>query len=80
MRREDVVELIRCEMPDLTDGPFDVKIETDDGGAHICIHIEFHEDGQDILRRFFNFHGQKRIMVKKVPEGFLDSSTGPARD
>tara|TARA_B100000700_G_C14992835_1_gene832198 strand:+ start:356 stop:583 length:228 start_codon:yes stop_codon:yes gene_type:complete len=75
MRREDVVELIRCEMPDLTDGPFDVRIESDDGGTHICIHVEFHEDAQYILRRFFNFHGHKRIMVKKVPEDSLNPKT-----
>jgi hypothetical protein len=80
MRREEVVELIRCEMPDLTDGPFDVRIETDDGGNHICIYVEFHEDAQQILKRFHRFHGQKRILVMKVPDGFLSNNIGPDRD
>tara|TARA_B100000131_G_C17794602_1_gene482802 strand:+ start:280 stop:519 length:240 start_codon:yes stop_codon:yes gene_type:complete len=79
MRREDVIELIRCEMPDLTDGPFDVKIESDDGGSHICISIEFHEDSQAILSHFFRYHDQD-ILVKKVPEGWLNSLISTSKD
>ena len=79
MRREDVVELIRCEMPDLTEGPFDVKIEHDCGGAHICVYVEFHDDAQGILKAFQRRH-DRRIIVKKVPEGWLDSLVKRKKD
>tara|TARA_B000000557_G_C20676831_1_gene401347 strand:+ start:35 stop:274 length:240 start_codon:yes stop_codon:yes gene_type:complete len=79
MRREDVVELIRCEMPDLTDGPFDVRIEHDCGGAHICVYVEFHEDAQNILESFHKSEA-RRLIVKKVPEGWLESLVKPRKD
>ena len=72
MHKDDIVELLRCEMPDMTDGPFDVKIEHDCGGAHICVYVEFHEDSPEILQKFYKFHDQ-RIIVKNVPEGWLGS-------
>ena len=71
MRREDVVELIRVDLPDYTDGAFDVKIESDDGGAHITIFIEDHTNSQKILRSFGDRFKDQRIIVAKVPEGFL---------
>ena len=49
MQRKDVVELIRVDMPDHTDGAFDVRIESDDGGNHIVIYIEDHRDSNKIL-------------------------------
>ena len=52
MRREDVIELIRVDMPDHTEGAFDVSIQSDDGGSHITISIEHHEDGKHILGVF----------------------------
>jgi len=79
MRREDVVELIRCEMPDMTDGPFDVKIESDDGGTHICVYVEFHEDAPGILNKYCQFHDQF-VLVKKVPEGWLNSLISTSKD
>lgn len=72
MRREDVVELIRCQMPDMTDGPFDVRTESDDGGTHICVYVEFHDDAQKVLYKFMQFHDHN-VLVKKVPEGWLRS-------
>ena len=79
MNRKDVVELIRREMPDLTDGPFDVKIENDDGGAHICICVEFHEDSPGIMQKLYKFHNN-RIIIKNVPEGWLNSLVTPRKD
>ena len=72
MRREDAVELIRVDLPDHTLGAFDVKIESDDGGAHITIYIEDHSNSQKILRAFSERFNDHRIIVAKVPEGFLD--------
>ena len=71
MRREDVVELIRVDLPDHTDGAFDVKIASDDGGSHITIFIEDHTNSQQILRSFGDRFRDQRIIVAKVPEGFL---------
>ena len=72
MRREDVVELIKVDLPDHTDGAFDVKIESDDGGTHITILIEDHTNSQQILRLFSDRFDDQRILVAKVPEGYLD--------
>ena len=72
MRREDVVELIKVDLPDHTDGAFDVKIESDDGGTHITIRIEDHTNSQQILKLFSDRFNDQRIIVAKVPEGYLD--------
>ena len=74
MRLKDIIELIRVDMPDHTDGPFDIEIQSDDGGHHIAIIIENHDDAGKILSAFFNRFKEKRIIVMKVPEGFLDKS------
>ena len=71
MLRKDVVELIRVDLPDFTEGAFDVKIESDDGGTHITIFIEDHTNSQQILRGFSSRFSDQRIIVTKVPEGFL---------
>ena len=72
MRLKDVIELIRVDMPDHTEGPFDVSIQSDDGGNHITITIAHHDDSQKIMKAFCNRFKEKRIIVMKVPEGFLD--------
>jgi hypothetical protein len=59
-------------MPDHTDGPFDVELQSDDGGNHITIIIEHHADAQKILSVFCDRFKDKRIIVLNVPEGFLD--------
>ncbi len=72
MRREDVIELIKSDMPDLTEGAFDVQTKSDDGGTHIAIYIEDHTNSQNILRITFEKYRENRIVVVKVPEGYLD--------
>jgi len=71
MRLKDVVELVRVDMPDHTDGAFDVSIETDDGGAHITVSIETHEDAKSILNDFMKRFKDHRIIVLNVPEGYI---------
>ncbi len=44
MRLKDIAELIKSDVIDLTDGPFHVEIESDDGGTHIVIKLEWHDD------------------------------------
>tara|TARA_R100000664_G_C2752970_1_gene140331 strand:+ start:684 stop:908 length:225 start_codon:yes stop_codon:yes gene_type:complete len=74
MMLKDIVELIKCDIPDLTEGPFRVNIESDDGGSHITIFIEFHNDCQKV-RNFVDRNYKKRIIIKKVPEGFLKNTS-----
>lgn len=71
MRLKDVIELIKVDMPDHTEGAFDVVVESDDGGSHITIRIEGHSDSQDILKAFSSRFDNERILVMKVPEGSL---------
>ena len=71
MRREDVVELIRVDMPDHTEGAFDVRIESDDGGSHIVIAIEDHSNSHEILNAFTGRFRDQRVILLKVPDGSL---------
>ena len=71
MQKKELVQVLRSEVPDLTEGPFDVSIESDDGGSHICITIEIHEDAQAIVQKCYEWKNQ-RIIVKKVPTGWLE--------
>lgn len=71
MHREDIVELIQVDMPDLTEGAFNVDIQSDDAGSHIVISIEHHESGQHILRMFSDRFKDNRIIVMQVPKGNL---------
>jgi hypothetical protein len=58
-------------MPDHTDGAFDVRIESDDGGTHISIYVEEHADAPVVLESFSKRFQDNRIIVLKVPEGSL---------
>ena len=72
LNKKDILSLIISDVVDLTDGPFDVTFESDDGGTHIQVAIECHKDAQKIVERFkTNAHGY-RVLVLKVPDGYLD--------
>jgi hypothetical protein len=70
MELKDITELVKSDVIDLTDGPFCVDIHADDAGAHIAVQLEWHQDSQKILR-FLSDSYETRIVVIKVPEGFL---------
>ena len=71
MRLKDIVELIRVDMPDFTEGAFDVGLGSDDGGTHIQISVEVHSDALPVLSNFSKRFKDARIIVLKVPEGIL---------
>ena len=73
MKMSDVVELIRVDMPDYTEGAFDIRLESDDGGTHVVIAIEDHTRSYDILGTFGKRFNDQRIIVLKVPAGSLHS-------
>jgi hypothetical protein len=73
MRLKDIVELIMVDMPDYTEGAFDVRIESDDGGTHIVIAIDNHKNSNKILDVFSSRFNDSRVIVMKVPEGSLYS-------
>ena len=72
---EDVVELIKIDMPDLTEEAFNIDIQSDDAGSHIVISIEQHESGQHILRLFSDRFKNNRIIVMQVPKNTLRSTS-----
>ena len=72
LNKKDILSLIISDVVDLTDGPFDVTFESDDGGTHIQVAIECHDDAQKITTHFnVGTHGY-RILILKVPPGYLD--------
>lgn len=72
MRLKDIAELIKTDVIDLTDGPFHVDIQSDDGGAHIVIQLEWHQDSQKVLSFMSENYKSTRIIVMKIPEGTLE--------
>lgn len=72
MRLKDIAELIKSDVIDLTDGPFHVGIHTDDGGPHIAVKLEWHQDSQKILRFLTDSYPSTRLVVVKVPEDSLE--------
>lgn len=71
MRLKDIIELIRVDMPDYTEGPFDIEIASDGGGNHIQISVEEHKDSLNILKTFIDRYKDQRILVLRVPRGYL---------
>ena len=71
MRLKDVVELIRIDMPDYTEGAFDVAVESDDSGTHIVIRVDLHDNASEILSSFSKRFDDNRVLVMKVPKGSL---------
>ena len=71
MRLKDIVELIKVDMPDHTEGAFDVSIQSDDGGTHITISVEDHKDSQTVLNAFTDRFKGTRLIIMLVPEGSL---------
>jgi hypothetical protein len=72
MKLKDTAEIIRCDIPDLTEGPFDVVVESDDGGNHIVVKIEDHDDGHKILEFLTKEFPKVRTLVLLVPFGYLE--------
>ena len=72
LSKKDILNLIISDVVDLTDGPFDVAFASDDGGTHIQISIEHHEDAQHIIASIkTTIHGY-RVLILKVSGGYLD--------
>ena len=72
MRLKDIAELIKSDVIDLTDGPFHVDIQSDDGGSHIVIQVEWQQDSQKILGFMSEHYKSTRIIVMNIPEGTLE--------
>lgn len=70
--REKLVKNVRTTVCDVTDGPFYVEWSSDDGGHHIQVLIEQHDDGKDVRVSLDEKFAGKRIIIMLVPEGYLD--------
>ena len=72
MRKRDTIELIRADLVDLTEGAFHVEIGSDDGGTLIDVFIEDHSNSGEILKQITSSYSEHRIVLSKVPEGWLE--------
>ena len=59
------------DLTDLTEDSFNVIQASDDLGNHIEVQIENHDDTKKIRKFFDKTYYQKRIIILKVPPGFL---------
>jgi len=71
MKLKDTAEIIRCDIPDLTEGAFDVVVESDDGGNHIVVKIEEHADSQKIMGHLIKEYPKIRTIIMLVPDGWI---------
>ena len=72
LRKKDIQSLVIADVVDLTDGPFNVSFESDDGGTHIQVSIEKHKDASKIVKHFSKNNLGYTVLVLKVPQGYLD--------
>ena len=61
-----------ADVVELTEGNFQVTFESDDGGTHIQVAIEKHQDGPSLTSHFSISQLGYRVLVLKVPPGYLD--------
>ena len=71
LRKKDLLELLKADLVNLTDGAFHVEIGSDGGGTLIDVMIEDHSNSGEILSRITGGHPDHRIVLTKVPEGWL---------
>ena len=72
LRKRDAIELIKADLPEYTSAPFFVEITSDDGGALIQITVEDHKNAPKILDDFSSQYKSHRLVVLKVPEGYIE--------
>ena len=68
---EVLISLLMSDLPDLTDSAFNVIKAADDGGNHIEIQLECHEDSLKVRNFIDKNYPSRRIIIMNVPEGFL---------
>ena len=68
---ETTISLIKSDLPDLTEGAFNVIKTSDGGGNHIEVQLEHHQDSLKV-RNFMNKnYASCRIIIMNVPEGYI---------
>jgi hypothetical protein len=72
LRKKDIESLVIADVVELTDGNFKVSFESDGGGTHIQVAIENHDDAHKISSRFMINDLGYRVIILKVPQGYLE--------
>lgn len=72
LTKRDIENLVIADVIELTDGAFDVSFESDDGGTHIQVAIEKHSDAAKLSSHFNRSDLGYRVLILKVPSGYLD--------
>lgn len=71
LRKKDIIELMKCDLVDLTEGAFRVLLDSDDGGHVINVMVEDHSNTAEIMRELDRAYSGHRTVLTKVPEGWL---------
>lgn len=71
LSKRDIIELIKCDVVDLTEGAFRVSLDSDDGGTLINVMLEDHSNTQEIMKELDLAYPGQRLVITKVPEGWL---------
>ena len=74
LRKKDIESLVIADVVELTDGNFKVSFESDGGGTHIQVAIENHGDAPTLSKHFSLQKYSYRVIILKVPSGYLDLS------
>ena len=71
LRKRDLIELIKCDVVDLTEGAFRVVLASDDGGTLINVMLEDHANTHEIMKELYLAYPGQRLVITKVPLGWL---------
>ena len=71
INKKDLISLMMSDVAELTEGRFLVVWSSDDGGNHIEIQLESHDDSAKVRNFIDKNYCSRRIIIMNVPEGFL---------
>ena len=71
LSKRDIIELIKCDIVELSEGAFRVLLDSDDGGTLINVMLEDHSNTQEIMRELDRAYPGHRLVITKVPHGWL---------
>ena len=71
LNKKDLISLLMTDVTELTESRFLVHLTSDDGGNHIEIQLENHDDSSKVRNFIDKNYPSQRIIIMNVPEGFL---------
>ena len=75
LSKKDFIPLLMTDVTELTESRFHVCWSSDDGGEHIEIQLENHDDSTKVRKFIDKSYSLHRIIIMNVPDGFLKEAS-----